>query len=208
MRVCIISFIFCMKLFLISSQITVKTTNTSLNLRSEPTTSSKVLYSIPNGSQLLYDNNWSDGWIKVVYSNRPSYEIGNEAKLIEVSGWVNLNYVEDNFFKSSILSPLLSEEISGSGCFWGVNSAFGILGFEDMESSNSVFKFKVNNEIHSLNQVESNSNFTKWESSQIKLEFFGATTDHGHESSSAKGVLRIEYNGKVEYIFASLGGGC
>jgi uncharacterized protein YgiM (DUF1202 family) len=53
----------------VKSQIIVKTAETGLNLRTEPTTSSEVIHSIPNETELLYANDWSEGWIKVRYSN-------------------------------------------------------------------------------------------------------------------------------------------
>jgi hypothetical protein len=55
---------------------------------------------------------------------------------------------------------------------------------------------------------EDHDNYFRFDHPQLKIEFFGATTDRGIESSESKGVLRIEFNGKVEYIYAALGGGC
>jgi hypothetical protein len=84
-------------------QIKVKTTNSGLNLRSEPTTSSTVLYSLPNETELLYANDWSEGWIKVRYSNIYAFDRDESTDEVDVTGWVNAAFVETKMFKSLIL---------------------------------------------------------------------------------------------------------
>jgi hypothetical protein len=191
------------------SQIIVKTSETGLNLRTEPTTSSEVIYSIPNETDLLYANDWSEGWIKVRYSNLYDLDIDGSKEDIDAIGWVNASYVESNMFKSTILQPM-SWEQQTDGCFWGIYSVGGLLGLENFnpQSTESVFKVKVNGSFQTMKVIDTNPNYFKWENGVLKIEFFGATTDRGIESSESKGMLRVEYNGKVEYIYAALGGGC
>ena len=193
----------------LESQIIVKTSETGLNLRTEPTTSSEVIYSIPNETDLLYANDWSEGWIKVRYSNLYAFDKDESQEDIDAIGWVNASYVESNMFKSSILQPM-SWEQQTDGCFWGIYSVGGLLGLENFnpQSTESSFKVKVNGSLQTLKVIDSNPTYFKWENSTLKIEFFGATTDRGIESSESKGMLRVEYNGKVEYIYAALGGGC
>jgi hypothetical protein len=190
-------------------QIIVKTSETGLNLRTEPTTSSEVIYSIPNESELLYANDWSEGWIKVRYSNLYAFDKNESQEDIDAIGWVNASYVESSMFKSSILQPM-SWEQQTDGCFWGIYSVGGLLGLENFnpQSTESVFKVKVNGSFQTMKVIDTNPNYFKWENGTLKIEFFGATTDRGIESSESKGMLRVEYNGKVEYIYAALGGGC
>jgi len=202
------SFIF-MLLTNLEGQIIVKTSETGLNLRTEPTTSSKVIYSIPNETELLYANDWSEGWIKVRFSNLYAFDKDESQDDIYAVGWVNASYVESTMFKSSILQPM-SWEQQTDGCFWGIYSVGGLLGLENFnpQSTESAFKVKVNGNFQTLKVIDSNLNYFKWENTTLKIEFFGATTDRGIESSESKGMLRVEYNGKVEYIYAALGGGC
>jgi len=190
-------------------QIKVKTTNSGLNLRSEPTTSSTVLYSLPNETELLYANDWSEGWIKVRYSNIYAFDRDESTDEVDVTGWVNAAFVETKMFKSTILDPMSWQEQT-DGCYWGVYSAYGLLGLENFnpESTDSKFKVKIKGIEYTLSVVDFNDNYYKWEHPQLKIEFFGAETDRGIESSESKGMLRIEFNGKVEYIYAALGGGC
>ena len=187
------------------SQIIVKTAETGLNLRTEPTTSSDVLYSIPNETELLYANDWSEGWIKVRYSNLYAFDIDGSKEDIDAIGWVNLSYIETNMFKSSILQPFKTSEFEG-GAFWGIWSAYGTL----VDFTNTVYNIKINGIKYKLENIEQNTklNYSKWVNPLIKIEFFGATTDRDVGSSESKGILRVEYNGKVEYIYAALGGGC
>lgn len=197
-------------LFVSSSfaQIKVKTSNSGLNLRSEPTTSSNVLFSLPNETELLYANDWAEGWIKVRYSTT-AFDLSETTEEVDVTGWVNAAFVETKMFKSTILDPMSWQEQT-DGCYWGVYSAYGLLGLENFnpESTDSKFKVKMKGVEYTLSVTDFNDNYYKWEHPQLKIEFFGATTDHGLESSESKGVLRVEYNGKVEYIYAALGGGC
>lgn len=190
------------------AQIKVKTSNSGLNLRSEPTTSSNVLFSLPNETELLYANDWAEGWIKVRYSTT-AFDLSETTEEVDVTGWVNAAFVETKMFKSTILDPMSWQEQT-DGCYWGVYSAYGLLGLENFnpESTDSKFKVKMKGVEYTLSVTDFNDNYYKWEHPQLKIEFFGATTDHGLESSESKGVLRVEYNGKVEYIYAALGGGC
>lgn len=190
------------------AQIKVKTSNSGLNLRSEPTTSSNVLFSLPNETELLYANDWAEGWIKVRHSTT-AFDLSETTEEVDVTGWVNAAFVETKMFKSTILDPMSWQEQT-DGCYWGVYSAYGLLGLENFnpESTDSKFKVKMKGVEYTLSVTDFNDNYYKWEHPQLKIEFFGATTDHGLESSESKGVLRVEHNGKVEYIYAALGGGC
>jgi hypothetical protein len=189
-------------------QIKVKTTNSGLNLRSEPTTSSTVLYSLPNETELLYANDWSEGWIKVRYLTT-AFDLSETTEEADVTGWVNAVFLESKMFKSTVLDPISWQE-NVDGCFWGIYGVGGLLGIESFnpESTDSKFKVKIKGIEYTLSVIDLNDNYYKWEHPQLKIEFFGATTDHGIESSESKGMLRIEFNGKVEYIYAALGGGC
>lgn len=190
------------------AQIKVKTSNSGLNLRSEPTTSSNVLFSLPNETELLYANDWAEGWIKVRHSTT-AFDLSETTEEVDVTGWVNAAFVETKMFKSTILDPMSWQEQT-DGCYWGVYSAYGLLGLENFnpESTDSKFKVKMKGVEYTLSVTDFNDNYYKWEHPQLKIEFFGATTDHGLESSESKGLLRVEHNGKVEYIYAALGGGC
>jgi hypothetical protein len=190
------------------AQIKVKTSNSGLNLRSEPTTSSNVLFSLPNETELLYANDWAEGWIKVRHSTT-AFDLSETTEEVDVTGWVNAAFVETKMFKSTILDAMSWQEQT-DGCYWGVYSAYGLLGLENFnpESTDSKFKVKMKGVEYTLSVTDFNDNYYKWEHPQLKIEFFGATTDHGLESSESKGVLRVEHNGKVEYIYAALGGGC
>ncbi len=197
-------------LFVSSSfaQIKVTTSNSGLNLRSEPTTSSNVLFSLPNETQLLYANDWAEGWIKVRYLTT-AFDLSETTEEADVTGWVNAAFVETKLFKSTVLDPISWQE-NVDGCFWGIYGVGGLLGIESFnpESTDSKFKVKIKGIEYTLSVIDFNDNYYKWEHPQLKIEFFGATTDHGLESSESKGVLRVEFNGKVEYIYAALGGGC
>lgn len=190
------------------AQIKVKTSNSGLNLRSEPTTSSTVLYSLPNETELLYANDWAEGWIKVRYLTT-AFDLSETTEEADVTGWVNVSFLETKLFKSTVLDPISWQE-NVDGCFWGIYGVGGLLGIESFnpESTDSKFKVKIKGIEYRLSVADFNDNYYKWEHPQLKIEFFGATTDHGVESSESKGMLRIEFNGKVEYIYAALGGGC
>jgi hypothetical protein len=198
-------------LFVSSSfaQITVKTSNSGLNLRSEPTTSSNVLFSLPNETELLYANDWAEGWIKVRHSTT-AFDLSETTEEVDVTGWVNAAFVETKMFKSTILDPMSWQEQT-DGCYFAIYGVDGLLGIDsyDQQETESKFKVKIKGVAYILKVIDTtNPNYTKWEHPQLKIEFFGATTDHGLESSESKGVLRVEHNGKVEYIYAALGGGC
>ena len=196
--------------FQVFGQIKVKTSNSGLNLRSEPTTSSNVLFSLPNETELLYANDWAEGWIKVRHTNLNSFDRDESTEDIDVTGWENAAFVETIMFKSTILDPMSWQEQT-DGCYFAFYGVDGLLGIDsyDQQATESKFKVKIKGVTYVLNVIDTtNPNYTKWENPQLKIEFFGATTDHGLESSESKGVLRIEYNGKVEYIYAALGGGC
>ena len=199
-------------LFVSSSfaQIKVKTSNSGLNLRSEPTTSSNVLFSLPNETQLLYANDWAEGWIKVRHSNSYNMDRSGNDEVSDYTGWVNAAFVETKMFKSTILDPMSWQEQT-DGCYFAIYGVDGLLGIDsyDQQETESKFKVKIKGVAYILKVIDTtNPNYTKWEHPQLKIEFFGATTDHGLESSESKGVLRVEHNGKVEYIYAALGGGC
>ena len=191
------------------AQIKVKTSNSGLNLRSEPTTSSNVLFSLPNETELLYANDWAEGWIKVRHSNSYNMDRSDNDEVYDYSGWVNAAFVETKMFKSSILDPM-SWQDETDGCFYGIYGINGLLGIDsyDEQSTGSKFKVKIKGVSYILTMSEDHDNYFRFDHAQVKIEFFGAETDRGIESGESKGMLRIEFNGKVEYIYAALGGGC
>ncbi len=198
-------------LFVSSSfaQIKVTTSNSGLNLRSEPTTSSNVLFSLPNETQLLYANDWAEGWIKVRYSNSYNMDRSGNDEVSDYTGWVNAAFVETKMFKSTILDPM-SWQDETDGCFYGIYGVDGLLSIDsyDDHSTGSKFKVKIKGVSYTLTMSEDDGKYFRFEHPQVKIEFFGAETDRGIESGESKGVLRVEFNGKVEYIYAALGGGC
>ena len=198
-------------LFVSSSfaQITVKTSNSGLNLRSEPTTSSNVLFSLPNETELLYANDWAEGWIKVRHSNSYNIDRSDNDEVYDYTGWVNAAFVETKMFKSTILDPM-SWQDETDGCFYGIYGVDGLLSIDsyDDHSTGSKFKVKIKGLSYTLTMSEDDGKYFRFEHPQVKIEFFGAETDRGIESGESKGVLRVEHNGKVEYIYAALGGGC
>lgn len=186
------------------AQIKVKTTDSDLSLRSKPTTSSKILYKLPNESELLYANDWAEGWIKVRYYIDGLTNEADGNKEIDVTGWVNLAFIETHFFKSTILDTMSWGEFDGYwGGIYGVN---GLLGIDDGIGEMDL-KVKIKGTEYILKKIDSNSTYFKWEHPKVKIEFFGAATFEGYEESESKGILRIEYNGKVEFIYAALGEG-
>ncbi len=197
-------------LFVSSSfaQIKVKTSNSGLNLRSEPTTSSNVLFSLPNETELLYANDWAEGWIKVRHSTN-AFDLSETTEEVDVTGWVNAAFVETKMFKSTILDPM-SWQDETDGCFYGIYGVDGLLSIDsyDDHSTGSKFKVKIKGLSYTLTMSEDDGKYFRFEHPQVKIEFFGAETDRGIESGESKGVLRVEFNGKVEYIYAALGGGC
>jgi len=200
---------FLISLNLSFAQIRVKTSNSGLNLRSEPTTSSSVLFSLPNETELLYANDWTEGWIKVRYSNSYNMDRSEDEQEFDYTGWVNLSFIETKMFKSSILEPM-SWQDETDGCFYGIYGVDGLLGIDnfDEQSTGSKFKVKIKGVAYALTMSEVQDNYFRFDHPQVKIEFFGAETDRGIESVESKGVLRVEYNGQVEYIYAALGGGC
>ena len=197
-------------LFVSSSfaQIKVKTSNSGLNLRSEPTTSSNVLFSLPNETELLYANDWAEGWIKVRYSNSYNMDRSGNDEVSDYTGWVNATFVETKMFKSTILDPM-SWQDETDVCFYGIYGVDGLLSIDsyDEQSTGSKFKVKIKGLSYTLTMSEDDGKYFRFEHPQVKIEFFGAETDRGIESSESKGVLRVEHNGKVEDIYAALGGG-
>ncbi len=201
-----LSFIF-MLLTNLESQIIVKTSETGLNLRTEPTTSSTVIHSIPNETSLIYENDWSEGWIKVRYVSN-GY-LNNSDENIDAIGWINASYIDPKFFKSSILESLSWEE-EIDGAFSAVYGIFGLLGVEEYDQKTEKMNMiiKIKGKKMQIKQVDLNSEYKLWQGEGLRLEFFGVTTDSDVGFGESQGVLRIEYNGKVEYIYAALGGGC
>ncbi len=189
------------------AQIIVKTNNSSLSLRSEPTTSSNVLYYLPNETDLLYANDWSAGWIKVRHSNSDNMDLSDNDEVYDYSGWVNAAFVETKMFKSTILDTM-SWQDETDGCFYGIYGVDGLLGIDSYDEQSTKFKVKIKGVSYTLTMSEYDGNYFRFEHPQLKIEFFGTETDRGIESGESKGVLRVEFNGKVEYIYAALGGGC
>ena len=189
------------------AQIIVKTNNSSLSLRSEPTKSSNVLYYLPNETELLYANDWSAGWIKVRHSNSDNMDLSDNDEVYDYSGWVNAAFVETKMFKSTILDTM-SWQDETDGCFYGIYGVDGLLGIDSYDEQSTKFKVKIKGVSYTLTMSEYDGNYFRFEHPQLKIEFFGAETDRGIESGESKGVLRVEFNGKVEYIYAALGGGC
>jgi len=189
------------------AQIIVKTNNSSLSLRSEPTTSSNVLYYLPNETDLLYANDWSAGWIKVRHSNSDNMDLSDNDEVYDYSGWVNAAFVETKMFKSTILDTM-SWQDETDGCFYGIYGVDGLLGIDSYDEQSTKFKVKIKGVSYTLTMSEYDGNYFRFEHPQLKIEFFGAETDRGIEYSESKGVLRVEFNGKVEYIYAALGGWC
>jgi len=189
------------------SQIIVKTAETGLNLRTEPTMSSTVLHSIPNETTLLYANEWSEGWIKVRYISY-GYINGSDEN-IDAIGWVNASYIDPKFFKSKILDSL-SWEKEVDGAFSGVYGVFGLIGIEeyDEKTQKSILKINLNGKKIQLKPLDDNSELQVWQGEGLRLEFFGAITDSDVGFSESQGILRVDFNGKVEYIYAAFGGGC
>jgi hypothetical protein len=124
------------------AQIKVKTSNSSLNLRSEPTTSSNAIYSLPNETELLYANDWSEGWIKVRHSNSYNMDRSEDDEVYDYSGWVNAAFVETKMFKSTILDPM-SWQDETDGCFYGIYGVNGLLGIDSYTEQSTESKFKV-----------------------------------------------------------------
>ena len=199
-------YIFFTSIFSIA-QIIVKTNNSSLSLRSEPTTSSNALYSLPNETELLYANDWSEGWIKVRHSNSYNMDRSDNDEVYDYSGWVNAAFVETKMFKSTILDPM-SWQDETDGCFYGIYGVDGLLGIDSYDEQSTKFKVKIKGVSYTLTMSEYDGNYFRFEHPQLKIEFFGAETDRGIESGESKGVLRVEFKGKVQYIYAALGGGC
>jgi hypothetical protein len=189
------------------AQIIVKTNNSSLSLRSEPTKSSNVLYYLPNETELLYANDWSAGWIKVRHSNSDNMDLSDNDEVYDYSGWVNAAFVETKMFKSTILDTM-SWQDETDGCFYGIYGVDGLLGIDSYDEQSTKFKVKIKGVSYTLTMSEYDGNYFRFEHPQLKIEFFGTETDRGIEYSESKGVLRVEFNGKVEYIYAALGGGC
>jgi len=189
------------------AQIIVKTNNSSLSLRSEPTKSSNVLYYLPNETDLLYANDWSAGWIKVRHSNSDNMDPSDNDEVYDYSGWVNAAFVETKMFKSTILDTM-SWQDETDGYFNGIYGVDGLLGIDSYDEQSTKFKVKIKGVSYTLTMSEYDGNYFRFEHPQLKIEFFGAETDRGIEYSESKGVLRVEFNGKVEYIYAALGGGC
>ncbi len=205
----ILALVFFTSVFSIA-QIKVKTSNSSLSLRSEPTTSSNALYSLPNETELLYANDWEEGWIKVRHSNNMDPLHTDNDEVYDYSGWVNAAFVETKMFKSTILDPM-SWQDETDGCFNGIYGVDGLLGIYSYaeQSTGAKFKVKIKGVSYILTISEDYyGKYFRFEHPQLKIEFFGAETDRGYEDSESKGVLRVEFNGKVEYIYAALGGGC
>lgn len=199
-----LALVFFTSLFAIA-QIKVKTSNSSLSLRSEPTTSSNVLYYLPNETELLYANDWSEGWIKVRHSNSYNMDRSDNDEVYDYSGWVNAAFVETKMFKSTILDTM-SWQDETDGYFNGIYGVDGLLGINSYTESK--FKVKIKGVSYTLTMSEDDGKYFRFEHPQLKIEFFGAETYLRYESSESKGVLRVEFNGKVEYIYAALGGGC
>jgi len=176
-------------------------------LRSEPTKSSNVLYYLPNETELLYANDWSAGWIKVRHSNSYIMALSDNDEVYDYSGWVNAAFVETKMFKSTILDTM-SWQDETDGCFYGIYGVDGLLGIDSYDEQSTKFKVKIKGVSYTLTMSEYDGNYFRFEHPQLKIEFFGAETDRGIEYSESKGVLRVEFNGKVEYIYAALGGGC
>jgi len=189
------------------AQIIVKTNNSSLSLRSEPTKSSNILYYLPNETELLYANDWSAGWIKVRHSNSDNMDLSDNDEVYDYSGWVNAAFLETKMFKSTILDTM-SWQDETDGCFYGIYGVDGLLGIDSYDEQSTKFKVKIKGVSYTLTMSEYDGNYFRFEHPQLKIEFFGAETDRGIEYSESKGVLRVEFNGKVEYIYAALGGGC
>jgi hypothetical protein len=189
------------------AQIIVKTNNSSLNLRSEPTKSSNVLYYLPNETELLYANDWSAGWIKVRHSNSYIMALSDNDEVYDYSGWVNAAFVETKMFKSTILDTM-SWQDETDGCFYGIYGVDGLLGIDSYDEQSTKFKVKIKGVSYTLTMSEYDGNYFRFEHPKLKIEFFGAETDREIGFGESKGVLRVEFNGKVEYIYAALGGWC
>jgi hypothetical protein len=189
------------------AQIIVKTNNSSLSLRSEPTKSSNVLYYLPNETELLYANDWSAGWIKVRHSNSDNMDLSDNDEVYDYSGWVNAAFVETKMFKSTILDTM-SWQDETDGYFNGIYGVDGLLGIYSYDEQSTKFKVKIKGVSYTLTMSEYDGNYFRFEHPKLKIEFFGAETDREIGFGESKGVLRVEFNGKVEYIYAALGGWC
>jgi hypothetical protein len=189
------------------AQIIVKTNNSSLSLRSEPTKSSNVLYYLPNETELLYANDWSAGWIKVRHSNSYIMALSDNDEVYDYSGWVNAAFVETKMFKSTILDTM-SWQDETDGYFNGIYGVDGLLGIYSYDEQSTKFKVKIKGVSYTLTMSEYDGNYFRFEHPKLKIEFFGAETDREIGFGESKGVLRVEFNGKVEYIYAALGGWC
>jgi hypothetical protein len=189
------------------AQIIVKTNNSSLSLRSEPTKSSNVLYYLPNETELLYANDWSEGWIKVRHSNSYNMDRSDDDEVYDYSGWVNAAFVETKMFKSTILDTM-SWQDETDGCFYGIYGVDGLLGIDSYDEQSTKFKVKIKGVSYTLTMSEYDGNYFRFEHPKLKIEFFGAETDREIGFGESKGVLRVEFKGKVEYIYAALGGWC
>lgn len=197
------------------SQILVMTQNDPLTLRTEPSVKGQKICSIPKGTSLLYAHDWTsdvytngkEGWVKVRFCDCSQ----EQAPSFDYTGWVSFKYISTEFFKTTLLESFSIEgddiDIGCLSAFYGVQGFLGIREYVVGSKSESL-RVKLKGSNCFLSQTAKGNAYERWEGSGLKIEFFGANTDEGWEFLESKGVLRIEYNGKVEYIYAALGASC
>lgn len=201
------------------SQILVMTQNDPLTLRKEPSVQGQKICSIPKGTSLLYAHDWTsdvytngkEGWVKVRFCDCSQEQ--EQAPSFDYTGWVSFKYISTEFFKTTLLESF-SISIEGDdidiGCYsayYGVQGFLGIREYVEGSKSESL-RVKLKGRNCFLSQTVEGNAYERWEGSGLKIEFFGANTDEGLYFFESKGVLRIEYNGKVEYIYAAFGAFC
>ena len=170
----------------ITLSITISSGN--LNIREKPDGESKILGKVSKDKTLLFQMEVSGDWLKVRYCEYVDSEEGVKC----IDGWVNKQFVDCPYFHSTILENYQEDDEFGS---WidGVNGLLMMI-----VADNEAYVWHKGKKTLLTPADDKGQRF---EATGISVEFVMFQTEMCYESESGVGFLRVEAEGKVEYVF-------
>lgn len=168
--------------------LTVTISSGNLNIREKPDGESKIVGKVSKDKTLLFQMEVSGDWLKVRYCEYAD----NTDGVTCIDGWVNKQYVDCPYFHSTILENYKEDEEFGS---W-IDGVHGLLMMIISDKEAYVWHKGKKTLLTSTD-----GKGQRFAATGISLEFVMFQTEMGYESESGVGFLRVEAEGKVEYVF-------
>ncbi|MFM9985982.1 MAG: SH3 domain-containing protein [Flavobacteriales bacterium] len=171
-------------------RLSVTISSGNLNIREKADGESKIVGKVSKEKELLFQMEVSGDWLKVRYCEYAENTEGVSC----IEGWVNKQYVDCPYFHSTILENYREDDEFGA---W-IDGANGLLMM--LISSKEAYVWHKGKKTLLTSTDDKGQRYS---APGISVEFVMFQTELGYESESGVGFLRVESEGKVEYVFVT-----